>query len=352
MKIFSLTYLWCIPIISGLVFLSPLVFPETLSQPKQQTCKAVAANIVFKSADGGKSWQDVSEGLPASLEQEGLQGNSLVANDKGLFLRVGNSLYHSTTNARAPYWTASFSPGEYSSITEGKPGVSTNNYWAVNLKNSNGTSIWSPIFDSTSEPRMRSVFETAGAAIFVGTDKGLFKTTNSGKTWKHVYAGGWVGNMAESDGVLLCTSNRRIIRSADNGEHWELVTDEDGVTWDVKQVRAGFAAISSGSASDTRKLRTSNDGGRTWQHTDAGLHDKNVINTIWRTWDERPRVKAFQTSITRVGENFFSIHPDGIFRSTDKGKTWKLLLPSVEGKFFNLFVAGNIIYAIPGKGGC
>jgi hypothetical protein len=58
------------------------------------------------------------------------------------------------------------------------------------------------------------------------------------------------------------------------------------------------------------------------------------------------------TSITQVGENFFCTHPGGIFRSSDKGKTWKLLLPSVEGKVFNLFISGNVIYAIPSKGGC
>ena len=64
------------------------------------------------------------------------------------------------------------------------------------------------------------------------------------------------------------------------------------------------------------------------------------------------RVQAFMTSIIQVGENFFCAHPDGIFRSSDKGKTWKLLLPSVEDKVFNLFVSGNVIYAIPSKGGC
>jgi hypothetical protein len=29
-----------------------------------------------------------------------------------------------------------------------------------------------------------------------------------------------------------------------------------------------------------------------------------------------------------------------------------LLLPSVKDKVFNLFVSGNVIYAIPSKGGC
>jgi len=103
---------------------------------------------------------------------------------------------------------------------------------------------------------------------------------------------------------------------------------------------------------NTRRLSTSYDGGKTWQSIHSGLQDRFVIDSIWRTWDDRPRLQAFQTSITQVGENFFCTHRDGIFRSSDKGKTWKLLLPSVEDKGFNLFVSGNVIYAIPSKGGC
>jgi photosystem II stability/assembly factor-like uncharacterized protein len=321
------------------------------SQPGLKREMAGPAKIVFKSTDGGQTWQDISKGLPENLREDGLRGDSIFANDKGLFLRVGNELYHSTPNATPPFWTKEIFPAEHSSIAPGKSGIFANNYWAVNLKKTNGTSVWSPIFDHFSEPRIRSVFETAGGTIFIGTDRGLFKTANSGKTWKHVYAGGWAGNFAESNGVLVSTSIRRIIRSTDDGENWALVS-EGGVTWDVKQVNGGFAAITSGSASDTRRLRTSYDGGKTWQPSDAGLQDKVFIDSIWRTWDDRPRVQAFMTSIIQVGENFLCTHHDGIFRSSDKGKTWKLLLPSIEDKVFNLFVSGNVIYAIPSKGGC
>jgi len=227
------------------------------------------------------------------------------------------------------------------------------NYWGINLKKTNGTSVWSPIFENFQEPRIRTVFETAGGAIFIGTDRGFFKTTNSGNTWKHVHDGGLVGHLAESDGVLLATSMRRIIRSTDNGENWAVVTTEGSVAFDIKPIKGGFAAITASSESGTRSLSTSYDAGKTWQPIDAGLQDKVVIDSIWRTWDDRPRVQAFQTSIIQVGENFFCVdHPDGIFRSSDKGKTWKLLLPSVEDKVFNLFVSGNVIYAIPRNGGC
>jgi len=313
--------------------------------------KSGLANIVFKSTDGGLTWQDISKGLPENLRKDSIRGNSFFANDKGLFLRVGNGLYHSTTDATAPFWKKAFFPGEHSSIAPGKSGISANNYWGVNLKKTNGTSVWSPIFDDSHEqPRIRSVFETAGGTIFIGTDRGLFKTDNSGKTWKHVYTGAFVGHLAELDGVLLATGMRRIIRSTDNGENWALVISDSSVVFDVKQIKGGFAAMTSTSASNPRGIRTSYDGGKTWQPNNAG--NKVVIDSIWRTWNDRPIVKAFMTSIIQVGENFVCVHNDGIFRSSDKGKTWKFLLPSIDGKVFNLFVSGNVIYAIPSKGGC
>ena len=332
------------------------VFSSSLlpdSHPDPKTEKAGTAKIVFKSTDGGQTWQDISKGLPENLREEGIQGNSLFANDKGLFLRVGNGLYHSTPNATAPFWTKEIVPDEHSSIAPGKSGIFAYNYWGVNLKKTNGTSVLSPIFDDIQLPVIRSVFETAGGTIFIGTDEGIFKTDNSGKTWKLVYAGAYVGHLAELNGVLLAIGMKRIIRSTDNGENWSRVISEDSVAFDVKSIRGGFAAITSNSDSNTvntSRLSTYYDGGKTWQPINAG--NKVVIDSIGRTWDDRPRVQAFGTSVTQVGENFLCTHPDGIFRSSDKGKTWKLLLPAVEKKVFNLFVSGNVIYAIPSKGGC
>ena len=300
------------------------------NQQKQKTDKAAVANLVFESTDGGQTWQDISK-VP--------------------FLRVGNGLNHNTPNATAAFWTKEIFSDEHSSIVPGKSGISANNYWGVNLKTTNGTSVWSPIFENFQEPRIRSVFETAGGTIFVGIDRGLFRSTDNGKTWKHVFAGGLVGHLAEFDGVLLATSMRRIIRSTDNGENWAVVISDSSVAFDVKPIKGGFAAMTSTSASNPRGLRTSYDGGKTWQPNNAS--NKVVIDSIWRTWNDRPRLQAFQTSIIQVGENFFCADPDGIFRSSDKGKTWKLLLPSIKGKVFNLSVSGNVIYAIiPRNRGC
>jgi photosystem II stability/assembly factor-like uncharacterized protein len=321
--------------------------PARDSQQKQKNDQSLAANIVFKSADGGQTWQDISEGLPVNLEEDGIKGNSLLANEKGLFVRVGNERYHNTPNAAAPFWTKETFPGEDSSIA---PGNSGKFYWGVHLKKTNGTDIWSPVFENFHEPRIRSVFETAGGAIFIGTDRGLFKTADNGKTWKHVHTGSLVGNLAESDGVLLATSMRRIIRSTDDGENWAVVTNEGSVAFDVKQIKGGFAAVIAQSETGTRSLRTSYDGGKTWQPIDAGLQDKVVIDSIWRNGHDRLSAQGF--TVIQVGENFFCGHTDGIYTSSDKGKTWKLLLPSIENKVFILFVSGNVIYAIASSGGC
>ena len=322
--------------------------PDSLQNQKRD--KTATANIVFKSTDGGQTWQDISKGLPENLPEDAIRGNSFFANDKGLFLRVENGLYHSTPNATAPFWTKEISADEHSSIASGQSGIFANHYWGVNLKKTDGTSVWSPMFDKSQEPRIRSLFETAGGAIFIGTNEGFFKTVDSGKTWKHVYDGGLVGNLAEADGVLLATNMRRIIRSTDNGENWSLVISDSSVAFDVKPIKGGFAAITATSELGTRSLRTSYDGGKTWQPNNAG--NKVVIDSIWRTWNDRPIVKTFMTYIIQVGEIFVCVDRDGIFRSSDKGKTWKLLLPAVENKIFNLFVSGNVIYAIPSKGGC
>ena len=331
---------------------STFLLPGSHSDPK--TNKPGIAKIVFKSTDGGQTWQDISKGLPENLRIDSIRGNSFFANDKGLFLRDRDELYYSSPNAIAPFWTKAMLSDEYSSIAPTKLGIVAYNHWALNLKKPNGTSIWS-LFEGIQEPWIRITFETAGGTIFIGTSRGFFKTTNDGKTWKHVHAGGLVGHLAESNGVLVAISMRKIIRSTDNGENWVVTTMEDSVAFDVKPIKGGFTAITAGSELGTRRLSTSYDGGKTWQLIDAGPHNKVFVDSIGRTWDTRPSVKAFTTYVTQIGENLFSAHPKGIFRSSDQGKTWKLILPPVTDKVLVLLISGNVIYviyAIPGKGGC
>jgi len=327
MKIFSLAFL--------LLFLYPFVFPIKDSQQKLNKNKPGVANIVFKSTDGGQTWQDISEGLPEPVkDDDGVGRNVSFANDNGLYLTDGNGLYHSKPNATAPFWKKEFIP-EHNSITPGKTGIVAYNYDGHFLQKINGTSKWSPIYTNFQQKRVRSVFESAAGSIFISSDYGLFKSTNSGKTWKRVYTGGGAFSVVESSGVLMAICGTGIIRSTDDGESWDFVINEERRGFQVESIKGGFAVIFYPTAKDTMSVRTSYDGGKTWQSIDEGLP-----------------VNATITSIIQVGENLFCANSKGVLRSSDKGKTWKLLLPSIENKVFNLSVSGNVVYAIPRNRGC
>jgi len=287
-------------------------------------------NLVFRSADGGQTWQDISEGLPDNLQRDGF-----IVNEDGLYLCAGNGIYHSMPNFTTPFWKKEIFPDKHTSLAPGKHGIFAYNNDGQFLQRINGTSAWSPVYSSFQEKQVRTIFESDRGTVFVGTDKGLFKSINSGETWKQVYARGWGMKIVELNGVLMATSQEGIIRSTDNGENWELVISEGGVGISVEVINGGFAAITYNTMLKTRRVRTSYDGGKTWQPIDYNLPADASI-----------------ASIVQVGDNFFCGHPAGIFRSSDNGKTWKLLFHSVENKVFNLSVSGNVIYAIPKNGGC
>jgi hypothetical protein len=155
----------------------------------------------------------------------------------------------------------------------------------------------------------------------------------------------------ESDGVLIGTGQRGIKRSTDNGEHWEWVISEGGVGIAVERIEGGFAAITYNTTSKSRRIRVSFDSGKTWKAIDEGL---------------RPALSI--SSIKQIGGYLICGHPDGIYRSSDMGKTWNLVHPSVDKTEFNftsnmvdsragkrvfkIYVSGNVLYAVAGSAGC
>jgi photosystem II stability/assembly factor-like uncharacterized protein len=326
--------------------------------------KPAQAHFVFKSTDGGQTWQDISEGLPAPvIDTYGAGGNDFFADDNGLWLSAGKGIYHNKPNTEGAFWEKEIFPNEHSSIAPGKAGIYAYNYGGEGIfQKANGTDVWSPVFANFQEKRIFSVFETAGGTIFIGSDRGLFKSTNGGKSWKQLPIGGG-GKIVASDAVLLATSEAGILRSTDDGDSWAVVISEGGVGIDVERIEGGFAAINYSTAAKTRRIRTSYDGGKTWQPIDAGFPGQAIIDSTGRpiqvgnpaqgnagsSWHPKEAslpLQEYKTSIIQVGENFFCGHTNGIYRSSDNGKTWKLVRCAEEGKMFKLYVSGNVIYAI------
>jgi photosystem II stability/assembly factor-like uncharacterized protein len=321
MKIYSLSFL-------VLILFSFVAASLPGKRHEQKSGRPAAANILFKSTDGGQTWQDISAGLPGDSLRDGFN-----VTDNGLYLRAGNSRYHINPNSTTTTWVKEIFPHKYNSIAPGKRGIYA--YYGRIFQRINGTSEWLPVFTNFPQTHIRTIFETAGGIVFIGCQKGLYKSTDNGKNWKQVRAGHWWPKIVESNGVLMAASLQGIIRSTDGGENWDNVINEGGVAMALERIDGGFAAITFNTQSETRRVRTSYDDGKTWQAIDASLPASPNI-----------------ASIVQVGEYLLCGHPRGIMRSSDKGKTWELLLPSIGNKVFNLSVSGGVIYAIPTSGGC
>ena len=110
MKIYNLSFL--------LLFLYLFAFPTRDNQQKLNKNKPAAVNVVFKSSDGGQTWQDISEGLPENWE-----ANNFFANESGLYMSAGNGIYHSKSTSKAPFWDIEIFPNEHRSIAPGKTGI-------------------------------------------------------------------------------------------------------------------------------------------------------------------------------------------------------------------------------------
>ena len=300
----------------------------TGSQPLQNVDKT---GLVFKSIDGGQSWLNISEGLPGDK----LEG-SLFVNNQGFHLRTGKYIYHSKPTNKAPFWEKEIFPDDHSNIAPAKSGIVAYDYHqGLFRKKISGSAEWAAVYEHFPHKGIIDVFETSAGTVFIVCDRGrgLFRSTDQGKNWIEVSRG--VINLTESNGVLMANSINGVIRSADDGETWETVISEGGAGIDIAPIDGGFAAITFNTQSETRRVRVSYDGGKTWQAIDAGLPPSMKIS-----------------SIIQAGDTFFCGHPNGIYRSGDKGETWQLILPSIEGKVFSLSVSGDVIYAVPSAGGC
>ena len=329
-----------------------------------------ATNLILQSKDGGQTWDDISQGIPKKEQPTGF-----FAGESDVYLRVKNVMYHSKSNLKAPVWEKehALDPGS-TSIAFNPSGIKAYNFKGQIYQKTSATETWSPVYGdfrkrvtgtwlkantNFEQPWLRTIIETSDGSIFLGCDDGLYKSANQGQSWKHVLKGGWVMDIVESDGVLIGTSQSGIIRSTDNGEHWETVISEGGVGIAVERIDGGFAAISFNTKSQSRRIRISLDGGKTWEAIDEGLQPNLFLSSV-KVYKSSSsftpinglQAKAFISSIKQMGKYLICGHPDGILRSPDMGATWNLVHAGVDEKVFKIYTSGDVLYAVLGYTGC
>ncbi|MBK9335250.1 MAG: exo-alpha-sialidase [Lewinellaceae bacterium] len=330
-------------------------------RPAPGTGSPLATDIVYKSMDGGQTWQDVSAGLPAEV-----QILTVFANDNEVLLGSLQGLYRSTKPPVAQAWAKDVFPVErITDISSGWAGPYVSSYDIGIFQLAPGRGIWKSMHDALQNKTILAVLETPDKALIVGCDNGIFKSSDGGKTWKQVFAEGMVSNLAQADGVLIGGGFRGVLRSTDGGEHWDWVLTEDGMALQTGRIGSRLFAITSGlgpwgkehadpMGMATNRLRTSADGGKTWQRMDGELTELLLRQALSNTY--RNNYQSNQPSVINDikeadGHLFCSLEA-GIFRSADGGETWKLILPSDGDKTYKMAVSGNVLFVVLVRGGC
>jgi photosystem II stability/assembly factor-like uncharacterized protein len=224
-------------------------------------------------------------------------------------------------------------------------------------KSTDGGHAWKPIFDDqpTSSIGSIAVAPSDPNVVYVGTGEanirgnvapgaGIFKSTDGGKTWKHVWKQvGQIGTIAvDPRNPDVCfaavlghafgpNSERGVYRTKDGGKTWERVlfkNDETGasdVCIDPSNPRVIFAGLwqarrrpwemtSGGPGSD---LYVSRDGGDTW----TSLKTKKGLPAL--PWG-KIGVAVAPSNPQRVYA-LIEAEKGGLFRSDDGGETWELV---------------------------
>jgi photosystem II stability/assembly factor-like uncharacterized protein len=332
-----------------------LLFIQTLfncDSNQNKTCTPIT-NMILQSTDGGQTWVDVSSGLPGDL-----QINCVYADDDHIILGHDHGLYRSSST-RIPNWIPDLLLDErITNIFPGKTSLYARSPMRGFMKEIKGTGIWKPVFSQLNGDVVRTFLETEDGNLFVGCNKGIYKSSDNGNTWKLVFTDGFVSELVAAEGIIIAGSNLGILRSTDSGEHWEKVLVEDRPTRKTTYFEGRFYAISTGIGSyqdaindpgrATNRLRTSKDGGKTWECIDENLSTIRFMYSI----NQNAAPVRMINDIEKLGKYLICSLDNGIYRSADYGKTWTLVLQPVNRKNFKLAVSGKTIYAVPIFEGC
>lgn len=295
--------------------------------------KKSATNIVFKSTDGGQTWDDLSIGLPAEISVTDI----LINNDQ-IYLASDLGIFHGSASFMPQDWENNILTGErVFGFFPAKNGFYAHSHHKGFIQEVPGTGYWATKFGNMKDKIIHSVLETPEGTLFLSCDSGIFKSSDEGQSWKHVLAYGLIRNTVAVDDVLIASGLKGMFRSADGGEHWDLIRNDCDEAYKTVVVKGGIVAIAEGASQSTgyslyeknNRLIFSSDKGKTWERLDMSLLSGDIYDVV------------------QAGDYLFCSHKFGISRSADQGKTWEIVrAPQNDRNMILLTASGDAVYAV------
>lgn len=339
-------------ILLGLGVVAYKSLPVSAVQAPVEAPAEHASDLILQSADGGTTWQDLSQGLP-----EKLVVTQIFAQDGAVFLAAdGGGVYRSIDLGKGTWEREEIglylpnSGGVFENrksvmgMFAGQAGPYASVYEDGYYQRINETGVWKPMLKTYTGKPAQTLFENEEGALFVGSEGGIYKSADKGQTWEQVYNEGRVYNLSGVGKVIVGSSSHGLLRSTDGGAHWECVLKDEGSVYNINPIGSSLAAVRfagdwrRAEGEDPRRTFISSDGGTSWQRID------DMMSRVWKV-----------TDVEQAGNYLFCCHEAGVSRSADGGKSWELVRSSAVLKDplrYELVVAGDKVFIVKVWAGC
>ena len=321
------------------------------------SCKAgepVVTNVIMTSPDGGKTWIDLSKGLPSVKDIR-----HILATDKETYVAVGlNHLYRLSSGG---VWQkeniggsmisgmmegdSSYQPNYFLGIFEGKDGP----YVSINesglfQKTASGT--WQAVHTDLPDNRIYNIIELENGSTLVGTEGGIFKKTGKDGPWMNVLSDKWASNMTHRAATAVASTPTGVWVSNNYGESWtNTLKDKVGnyalcVTADkIYAIKPNTDMVNKDESEPiTETAFMSSDQGKSWTPINKGLLQLERLYQV-----------------VQNGKTLISSNSQGIGISNDHGYNWENIFakPGTEDLLiWKLVQQGSVIYAAKMWSGC
>lgn len=305
-----------------------------LNVPNVHEPKPVTARLLV-STDEGRSWSNIGKDLPDDLRL-----STIIPFRTSFYLGTQKGIYKSNFLFPKAYWENT----QESETQIMNAYTFNNNLYMTTIWN--GLNIFSPISGKLVKMKENAPIETVSSVVSVSnsqmfycSDYGIFKSTDSGKSWTKRYNKSRIWTMAKSKDNILAGGTNGVWISDLKGEQWsQTLVTEGMVSWmfEAEDEVLAIAANESQFLNLPNAIWVSRNHGKSWKQVNL----------------DAPMKKIYQ--IIKTKTYYFVSCNDGIYRAKDLSSKWEKVhsLSPPDNGFYTLLPYDHYLFCILKDLGC